>query len=130
MGGTGVYSPQDQGRVPHQRQQSEPMAQMMAQHPEAVEGRPSMQQGRQRGVLVKNNRKFTDAYAHDQGPNHHGGRSGAVKKVQDFFPSTSWHGRISIKEESDVLVSGRLRAFDRNIPLGQYWSGDRFSCND
>ncbi|KIW55206.1 hypothetical protein PV05_07508 [Exophiala xenobiotica] len=84
-GGTGVYSPQDQGRVPHQRQQSEPMAQMMTQYPEAVEGRPSMQQGRQRGVLVKNNRKFTDAYAHDQGPNHHGGRSGAVKKVQDFF---------------------------------------------
>lgn len=84
-GGTGVYSPYDQGRVAHQRQQSEPMAHMMTQQAEAVESRPSMQQGRQRGVLVKNNRKFTDAYAHDHGPNHHGGRSGAVKKVQDFF---------------------------------------------
>ncbi|KAK6387156.1 hypothetical protein LTS17_000422 [Exophiala oligosperma] len=84
-GGTGVYSPYDQGRVPHQRQQSEPMARLMAQQAEPVESRPSLQQGRQRGVLVKNNRKFTDAYAHDHGPNHHGGRSGAVKKVQDFF---------------------------------------------
>ncbi|KIW19198.1 hypothetical protein PV08_03492 [Exophiala spinifera] len=84
-GGTGVYSPYEQGRVVHQRQQSEPMAHMMSQQAEPAESRPSMQQGRQRSVLVKNNRKFTDAYAHDHGPNHHGGRSGAVKRVQDFF---------------------------------------------
>ncbi|KIV82743.1 hypothetical protein PV11_04827 [Exophiala sideris] len=85
-GGTGVYAPQDQGRVPHQRQQSEPMAHIMSQYPEASDSRPSMQQGRERrGVLVKNNRKFNDAYGYDQGPSHHGGRSGAVKKVQDFF---------------------------------------------
>lgn len=85
-GGTGVYSPQEQSRVPHQRQQSEPMAQIMSQYPDTTESRPSMQQGRQgRGVLVKNNRKFNEAYGHDQGPSHHGGRSGAVKKVQDFF---------------------------------------------
>jgi protein-serine/threonine kinase len=64
------------------------MAQMMSRHPEAVEsaGRPSMQQGRQgRGVLVKNNRKFADGYEQEHGPNQHAGRSGAVKKVQDFF---------------------------------------------
>ena len=87
-GGTGVYAPPTQGRTPHQRQQSEPMAQMMAPYPETTEnvGRPLVQQGRQgRGVLVKNNRKFNEAYDYDQGPTHHGGRSGAVKKVQDFF---------------------------------------------
>lgn len=85
-GSTGVYSPQ--GQYTHQRQQSEPLAQMMTQHPEAVEsiGRPSMQQGRHgRGVLVKNNRKFAEAYEYERGPTHHSGRSGAVKKVQDFF---------------------------------------------
>lgn len=84
-GGTGVYAPE--ARIAHQRQQSEPMAQMTAQYPEAeTMGRPSMQQGRQgRGVLVKNNRKFTEAYEHELGPTHHGGRSGAVKKVHDFF---------------------------------------------
>ena len=84
-GGTAVYAPQ--GRGAHQRQRSEPMAQMMA-YPDVVQpaGRPSVQHGRQgRGVLVKNNRKFTEAYDHEQGPTHHGGRSGAVKKVQDFF---------------------------------------------
>ncbi|KIW34830.1 hypothetical protein, variant [Cladophialophora immunda] len=84
-GGTAVYAPQ--GQTAHQRQQSEPMAQMMA-YAEAVQpsGRPSMQQGRQaRGVLVKNNRKFTEAYDQDHGPTQHSGRSGAVKKVQDFF---------------------------------------------
>ncbi|KAJ9616725.1 hypothetical protein H2200_000444 [Cladophialophora chaetospira] len=84
-GGTAVYAPQ--GRGAHSRQQSEPMAQMTSR-PEVAQlaGRPSMQQGRQgRGVLVKNNRKFTEAYNHEQGPTHHGGRSGAVKKVQDFF---------------------------------------------
>jgi protein-serine/threonine kinase len=84
-GGTAVYAPQ--GQSVHSRQRSEPMAQMMA-YPEVAQptGRPSMQQGRQgRGVLVKNNRKFTEAYDHEQGPTHHSGRSGAVKKVQDFF---------------------------------------------
>ncbi|KAH0847395.1 putative serine/threonine protein kinase (Kin4) [Fonsecaea pedrosoi] len=84
-GGTAVYAPQ--GQTVHQRQQSEPMAQMMA-YPDVVQpsDRPSIQQGRQaRGVLVKNNRKFTEAYDQEQGPAHHGGRSGAVKKVQDFF---------------------------------------------
>lgn len=86
-GGTGVYQPQSQGRGPHHRQQSEPMAQMMAKPPDATEqaGRPSMQQGRQARVLVKNNRKFAEAYDHEQGPTHHAGRSGAVKRVQDFF---------------------------------------------
>ncbi|EXJ87312.1 CAMK/CAMKL/KIN4 protein kinase [Capronia epimyces CBS 606.96] len=86
-GGTGVYSPPGQDRT-HHRQQSEPMSHIMAQYPDMVEpaGRPSMQQGRQgRVVLVKNNRRFADAYDRDQGPTHHGGRSGAVKKVQDFF---------------------------------------------
>ncbi|KIX07925.1 uncharacterized protein Z518_02579 [Rhinocladiella mackenziei CBS 650.93] len=86
-GGTAVYSPPVQGRVPHQRQQSELMTDMV-QYADAgdIMGRPSMQQGRQgRGVLVKNNRKFSEAYEHEQGPTHHGGRSGAVKKVQDFF---------------------------------------------
>ncbi|KIW70457.1 hypothetical protein PV04_02725 [Phialophora macrospora] len=84
-GGTAVYAPQ--GQSVHSRQRSEPMAQMMA-YPEVVQpaGRPSMQQSRQgRGVLVKNNRKFTEAYDQEQGPTHHSGRSGAVKKVQDFF---------------------------------------------
>ncbi|KIW89929.1 uncharacterized protein Z519_09359 [Cladophialophora bantiana CBS 173.52] len=84
-GGTAVYAPQEQST--HQRQQSEAMGQMMT-YPEGMQpgGRPSMQQGRQgRGVLVKNNRKFTEAYDQEQGPAHHSGRSGAVKKVQDFF---------------------------------------------
>ncbi|KAL2405858.1 Serine/threonine-protein kinase KIN4 [Exophiala dermatitidis] len=87
-GGTAVYSPPGQGRS-HQRQQSEPMSQMMSQYPEmseAAASRPSMQQGRSgRVVLVKNNRRFNEAYDRDHGPTHHGGRSGAVKKVQDFF---------------------------------------------
>ena len=83
-GGTAVYAPHGQGS--HSRQRSEPMAQMMRyQDAGQSAARPSMQQGRQgRGVLVKNNRKFTEAYD-EQGPTHHGGRSGAVKKVQDFF---------------------------------------------
>jgi protein-serine/threonine kinase len=44
-----------------------------------------------RGVLTKNNRKFTDAYEQDQGngygPTHsdHAGSSGAARKVMDFF---------------------------------------------
>jgi protein-serine/threonine kinase len=44
-----------------------------------------------RGVLTKNNRKFTDAYEGDQGngwgPAHtdHAGSSGAARKVMDFF---------------------------------------------
>jgi len=44
-----------------------------------------------RGVLTKNNRKFTDAYEQDQGngwgPAHtdHAGSSGAARKVMDFF---------------------------------------------
>lgn len=86
-GGTGVYQPQTQGRGPHHRQQSEQMAQMVAKHPDSTEnvGRPSIQQGRQARVLVKNNRKFAEAYDHEQGPTHHAGRSGAVKRVQDFF---------------------------------------------
>lgn len=86
-GGTGVYSPPGPGRS-HHRQQSEPLSQMMAQYPDMAEapGRPSVQQGRPgRVVLVKNNRRFADAYDRDQGPTHHSGRSGAVKKVQDFF---------------------------------------------
>ncbi|KIV95791.1 hypothetical protein, variant [Exophiala mesophila] len=85
-GGTGIYQPQ--GRAPHHRQQSEPMAQLVGRSGTETEqpGRPSMQQGRQgRGVLVKNNRKFTEAYDNEHGPTHHAGRSGAVKKVQDFF---------------------------------------------
>lgn len=84
-GGTAVYAPQ--GHNGHQRQPSEPMAQMMGFGEGAqAGGRPSMQQGRTgRGVLVKPNRKFNEAYDHEQGPTHHGGRSGAVKKVQDFF---------------------------------------------
>ncbi len=87
-GGTGVYAPSSQGRMPHQRQQSEQMGSLASQYPNTGDNssRPSIQQGRHgRGVLVKNNRKFTDAYDYDQGPGHHGGRSGAVKKVQDFF---------------------------------------------
>ena len=86
-GGTGVYTPHGQGRGAHQRQQSEPMAQMMAKHSDGADnvGRPSVQQGRQARVLVKNNRKFADAFDHEQGPAHHAGRSGAVKRVQDFF---------------------------------------------
>lgn len=86
-GGTGVYQPQSQGRGPHHRQQSEPMAQMVGKYTDTPEqaGRPSMQQGRQARVLVKNNRKFAEAYDHEQGPAHHAGRSGAVKRVQDFF---------------------------------------------
>jgi protein-serine/threonine kinase len=86
-GGTGVYAPSSQGRMPHQRQQSEQLG-SLSQYPHAVDNssRPSMQQGRHgRGVLVKPNRKFTEAYDYDQGPGHHSGRSGAVKKVQDFF---------------------------------------------
>ncbi|KAI9877093.1 MAG: hypothetical protein M1830_004839 [Pleopsidium flavum] len=52
--------------------------------------RPSMQQGRGPGVLQKNNRKFADAYEQDQEPGygaggHHGGSSGAARKVMDFF---------------------------------------------
>lgn len=84
-GGTGVYAPQG---AQHYRHMSESLPQVMAQHPDAVDtpARPSVQGGRQgRGVLVKSNRKFTDAYDHDLGPTHHGGRSGAVKKVHDFF---------------------------------------------
>jgi protein-serine/threonine kinase len=44
-----------------------------------------------RGVLTKNNRKFTEAYEQDQGngwgPTHtdHAGSSGAARKVMDFF---------------------------------------------
>lgn len=57
------------------------------------ESRPSMQQNRNpRGpsVLQKNNRKFVDAYEHDQEPGYGGGgrnagSSGAAKKVMDFF---------------------------------------------
>jgi protein-serine/threonine kinase len=79
---TAVYSPN--GQSSHQRQQSEPINQMMSS---SQNSRPSMQQGRRegRGVLVKNNRKFNEGYAQEQGPTHHSGRSGAVKKVQDFF---------------------------------------------
>lgn len=52
--------------------------------------RPSMQQGRGPGVLQKNNRKFADVYEQDQEPGygaggHHGGSSGAARKVMDFF---------------------------------------------
>lgn len=50
-------------------------------------GRPSMQQGRPGkapGVLQKNNRKFADAYDHEQDPSH-AGSSGAARKVMDFF---------------------------------------------
>lgn len=44
-----------------------------------------------RGVLTKNNRKFTDAYEQDQGNGwgsthtDHAGSSGAARKVMDFF---------------------------------------------
>ncbi|KPI37117.1 Fatty acyl-CoA synthetase and RNA processing-associated kinase 1 [Cyphellophora attinorum] len=97
-GGTGVYnaqpqhqSQQPQGRTQHVRGASQPMAgygshqQQYAGTPPANNSRTSMQQPRQqRGVLVKPNRKFTDAYDNDS--NHqHGGSSGAVRKVQDFF---------------------------------------------
>ncbi|KAH8649440.1 hypothetical protein BGZ60DRAFT_389980 [Tricladium varicosporioides] len=47
--------------------------------------------GNGRGVLQKNNRKFTDAYEQDAnngyGPTHHdhAGSSGAARKVMDFF---------------------------------------------
>jgi hypothetical protein len=84
-GGTAVYSPQ--GASMHARQQSDSAGQLMS-YPDMSQSasRPSMQQGRQgRGVLVKNNRKFTEAYDHEQGPNQHSGRSGPVKKIQDIF---------------------------------------------
>ena len=51
------------------------------------EGRTSMQQSRQGkgpGVLQKNNRRFADAYDHEQDPSH-AGSSGAARKVMDFF---------------------------------------------
>jgi protein-serine/threonine kinase len=52
--------------------------------PQYEQPRPSMQQGRQgRGVLTKPNRKFEAGY--DAEPGSHGGSTGAVKKVQDFF---------------------------------------------
>jgi protein-serine/threonine kinase len=97
-GGTGVYnaqpqhqSQQPQGRTQHIRGASQPMAgygshqQQYASPPPTNNSRISMQQTRQqRGVLVKPNRKFTDAY--DNESNHqHSGSSGAVRKVQDFF---------------------------------------------
>ena len=37
-----------------------------------------------RGVLQKNNRKFADAYDKEQ-QGHHGGSSGAARRVMDFF---------------------------------------------
>ena len=78
-GGTGVYSAsQPQGAYQSNQQQFQP------RYPEGFNepSRPSMQQGRpHKGVLTKPNRKFTEAYDND----HHGGSSGAVKKVQDFF---------------------------------------------
>lgn len=49
--------------------------------------RPSMQAGRsgKGSVLMKNNRKFADAYEYERDPSHHSGSSGAARKVMDFF---------------------------------------------
>ena len=84
-GGTGVYSPHEprtqpqQGVNQHQSQYSNQYPQDYYEQP-----RPSMQQGRQgRAVLTKPNRKFAEGY--DNEPGTHGGSSGPVKKVQDFF---------------------------------------------
>lgn len=87
-GGTGVFNSQPQSRSQHARGASQPMAGYT--YPEQASNnnsRTSMQKQQpprqQRGVLVKPNRKFTDAYDGDsQG---HSGSSGAVRKVQDFF---------------------------------------------
>jgi protein-serine/threonine kinase len=82
-GGTGVYN---NGRTQHTRGASQPLAQQGQYQEQANNSRTSMQQPRQqRGVLVKPNRKFTDAYDNDSGNQSHGGSSGAVRKVQDFF---------------------------------------------
>lgn len=78
-GGTGVYNPPGQT-------QAQPMNQypQYSQQAQYEQSRPSMQQGRQgRGVLTKPNRKFEAGY--DAEPGSHGGSTGAVKKVQDFF---------------------------------------------
>jgi protein-serine/threonine kinase len=85
-GGTGVYA-QNPNRPQHARGQSQPMAgYAYPEHGSTNNSRTSMQQQpprQQRGVLVKPNRKFTDAY--DGESQNHGGSSGAVRKVQDFF---------------------------------------------
>ncbi|KAJ9260800.1 hypothetical protein DTO195F2_4413 [Paecilomyces variotii] len=49
--------------------------------------RPSMQAGRsgKGSVLLKNNRKFADAYEYERDLSHHSGSSGAARKVMDFF---------------------------------------------
>ena len=84
-GGTGVYHPGDSRTRPQQggyQQQNQFSSQYPQDHYE--QPRPSMQQSRQgRGVLTKPNRKFAEGY--DNEPGSHGGSSGAVKKVQDFF---------------------------------------------
>lgn len=54
------------------------------------EPRASTQQSRSARVLQKNNRRFADAYEHEQEPGygtggHHAGSSGAAKRVMDFF---------------------------------------------
>lgn len=54
------------------------------------ERRPSTQQNRSGRVLQKHNRRFADAYEHEQEPGHgtggsHAGSSGAAKRVMDFF---------------------------------------------
>jgi protein-serine/threonine kinase len=77
-GGTGVYNPADShtGTTQAANQYSQPYSDGYQE-----QSRPSMQQGRQgRAVLTKPNRKFEQAY-----DNEHGGSSGAVRKVQDFF---------------------------------------------
>ena len=84
-GGTGVYHPSDvQGRGGNG--DYEPPSQYSTQDSRgyAEQGRPSMQQSRPgRSVLTKQNRRFAEGY--DNEPGSHGGSSGAVKKVQDFF---------------------------------------------
>jgi protein-serine/threonine kinase len=62
--------------------------------PQQPQSQPVGRGGREiggRGVLVKNNRKFTEAYEQEPnngyGPTHsdHAGSSGAARKVMDFF---------------------------------------------
>jgi len=59
--------------------------------PGGYQGQGQSQAGRHRGVLQKNNRKFTEAYEQEPGngygPAHvdNAGSSGAARKVMDFF---------------------------------------------
>ena len=84
-GGTGVYNPSESyNRQGYGTNQEPTYFSNQYSQGSYEQPRPSMQQGRQgRAVLTKQNRKFADAYDHE--PGSHGGSSGAVKKVQDFF---------------------------------------------